>query len=254
MADSYTYIVARIRALESRMLTAAHLNRMIEAQDLEKAFFVLNETAYSEHISASTKPNEYEDVILSEIKFVRKMLGNHAGKDKSLLAIWRKDDFGNMKNLIRASKFKIERGELSDFGTIDKNVLGKYIIEGEGVLPIWAEKALNRAVMAFEESREPSDIDDVLDKTYIQNLANNESPFLKTLARNWETSKHPFDFEGYNKTIAILKNTKRKAFGIDPVISFWLVKQMEAKTIRQVLTGKKHKINTNKMKERELYA
>lgn len=257
MSKSYTYAVARIRALEARMLNSAHENRMFEAADIEKAFFVLNETKYADHISAAKHPFEYEEILRAEMVSTYEMLNNYAGKDEALQLVYRKYDFGNAKILIRALKLKIENVDkmLGEFGLVDKEKMISYIMKGEGSLPVWLEKAVPGALLAFEEEKTPAAIDRVLDDAYIKSLAASESKLLQTLAKLWKETPHPFDAAGDAKTISLLKNVKRKAFGIDPLITYWLIKELETKMIRMTLAAKKHYISTRLIKDvsRESY-
>lgn len=252
MTESYTYTVARIRALEAQMLSSAHVSRMIEAPDLERAFFVLNETSYADHTASAASPFAFEEVFKAETDKVYKFLNYYAGSSPELQLMWRKYDYGNAKILIRAQKLEKEDvGDLlSEYGNVDAGVLKRYIFKGEGSVPEWLAKAINEAVMAFAEEKNPADIDRTLDKIYLNDLRASGNGLLKKLAAAWGEVKHPLDRENEEKTFDILKQIKRHAFGIEPLITFWLAKNYEAKMTYGVLVGKKHYVRTEDLNAR----
>lgn len=233
------------------MLSAAHVSRMLEAPDLDRAFFVLNETTYADYISSAVHAFDFDEIINLERKRAYTFLKTYAGNDETLKLLWRKYDYGNVKVLLRALKLKkedIETGLLSDYGNVPVDVLKKYIFKGEGVIPAWLERAVNDALVAFEDGRNPANIDRALDKADLDDLAKSDSELLRSLSKLWGGVLHPFNLEGDNKSIELLKGVKRKAFGIDPLITYWLVKTFEAKTIRQILVAKKNHLSLSNIK------
>ena len=234
------------------MLNSTQVSRMVEASDLDRAFFVLQETTYADHISANMKPFNYEELISAELARVHNFLNYYAGDDETLKMLWRKYDYGNAKILIRALKRKLEdaHGLLSDFGIIDKNRLATYILKGEGSLPVWLERQISEAVIAFEEDGSPVEVDRVLDDALLKDFITSGDPLLKKVGTLYKTVDFPVDLEGNNKTIEALRGIKREAFGIDPLITFWLAKELEVKTIRQILISKKHHLGVALLKER----
>lgn len=239
------------------MLNHAQISRMIEAPDLEKAFFVLNETCYSEHTSAVSSPFDFEVIFRAELLKQYMFLRYYARGDEVFQKFWRKYDYGNAKILIRAWKKKIEdiSDRLINFGEVDAEVLSTFILKGEGVVPKWLEKAINDAIIVFEEEENPAEIDRVLDQAYLKDLKESGNGLLMKLAEIWSEVPYPFNQEGDDRTFGALKQVKRKAFGVDPLITFWLAKEFEARTIYRILVGKKHYINDERIKERarEMY-
>lgn len=251
MKKNYTYTIARIRALEARMLSPVQISRMVEATDLDRAFFVLNETTYADHLSATIHPFNYEEIIDAELGRIYAFLNYYAGENEQLRRLWRKYDFGNAKTLIRAAKKKMESVEgLSEYGCLETKSLSDFILKGEGSLPRWIEKPVLEAFLEFEEMGNPAVIDKILDNAFVDGLIKSESPTLKRLANVYKRVEFPVDLEGDNATIEILRGVKRKAFGVEPLIAFWLVKELEAKTIKQILISKKHHLPNHLLKER----
>jgi V/A-type H+-transporting ATPase subunit C len=252
MSDTYTYAIARIRALEAKMISPAQVSRMVEAPDLDRAFFVLSETTYGDHISASINPFDYEEIIAAELARIYKFLSYYAGKDAALKTLWRKHDYGNAKILLRLFKKKQESVSvaLSKFGLIDPERLSLFILKGEGSIPVWLEKPIGAALVAFHESSSPAEMDTVLDGAFLEDLIRSGNELLKKVGLLYKTEQFPVDLAGNNKTIEILRCVKRQAFGVGPLITFWLAKLLEVKTIRQILISKKHHLPTPLIKER----
>lgn len=252
MAKPYTYVVARIRALEARMLSPAQTHRMLEAPDLDRAFFVLNETMYADHISATAHPFNFEEIIDAELHRTHSFLKRYAGEDEVLRLFWRKYDYGNVKALLRGFKKRDEEASsstLSDFGNVGGDTLAAFIFKGEGSIPVWLEKAAGRALVAFEEGG-PAEIDRVLDSAYLADLLKSPSELLRGLSTLWRGSLFPFDIDGDNRTIETLRGIKRRAFGIEPLIAYWMVKVFEAKTISQILVAKKNRLRLALIREK----
>ena len=252
MKKDYTYAVARIRALESKMVSPLQFNRMVEAPDLQKAFFVLNETGYGEHISSAAEPFAFEKILQAEQDKTYRFLKMIADKDEALDNIWRKYDYGNAKLLLRGRLKKTEEEEyqLSNYGTIKGEILEAYILKGEGVLPEWLERSINNAIVRYEEEKHPAAIDESLDNDYIEMLRASGDGLLIKLSKIWGELKYPFSSENENRTVEALKEIKRKAFGIEPLITFWMIKALEMRTIRVIFVGKRNNIPTDQIKKR----
>ena len=239
------------------MLTATQVGRMVEAADLERAFFVLNETSYAEHISGSVSPFNFHEILKAELDSVHTFLEYTAGDDDALRTFWRKYDYGNAKLLLRRSEEDEEviSEKLLHYGNVKIDQLTTYIMKGEGRVPIWLDHAVGRALLRFEEEKKTAGIDDVLDEAYFDDLALSGNALLMRLAKLWSERPFPFDSEGDRATIDLLRQIKRKAFGIEPLITFWLAKVLEARFIRVILAGKKHHVKIELLKEyvRETY-
>lgn len=249
MARSYTYVVARIRALEARMLHPVHVSRMVEAPDLERAFFILSETAYADHISGAIHPFDFMEIIDAEVERAHRFLKTYAGDDCVLMALWRKYDYANAKALLRSAVHGRENLSLSSFGVVDVEDISHHVLDGAGAVPVWLEDALSAAAAGFEEERRPERIDEVLDKAYIDDLYRSGNSLLMRLAGLWAGSPHPFDLGGDNRTVGVLKETKRKSFGVEPLIAYWLSKELEGKTIRTILVGKQYRVDRGLMRQ-----
>ena len=60
---SYAYAVARIRVLETHLLTKTELERMLGAADATEAYKVLNDLDYANHIGDIEHIENFQEVI-----------------------------------------------------------------------------------------------------------------------------------------------------------------------------------------------
>ena len=63
MVKEFLFLCGRIRALESKLLTHAQIDRMIGANSPEDAFRVLTELQYAEEFVEATRPQDYFQII-----------------------------------------------------------------------------------------------------------------------------------------------------------------------------------------------
>ncbi|NPV54426.1 MAG: hypothetical protein HPY71_13070 [Firmicutes bacterium] len=191
--SKYAYAVARTRVLETRLLDWGRLDRMLDAPDVDEALKVLQETEYS--VSAS----DYEAMLSNELKRIYAVLAEMA-PDPGLIRIFLvRYDFHNLKVLLKAHLLgessgressgrggpgvpgglgegqmpgapgsgpdqALERG-LFDIGSVRLEALARAVNEGEvRDLPEPHRAALQRALAAYEETRDPVTIDNVLDR------------------------------------------------------------------------------------------
>ncbi|WP_286954466.1 V-type ATPase subunit, partial [Aminobacterium sp. UBA5277] len=61
--EQYGYTVARLRAMESRLLDDSVLQRLIDCEDLESAMKVLGETVYSSWLVELKSNTEFDKAI-----------------------------------------------------------------------------------------------------------------------------------------------------------------------------------------------
>ena len=96
--SSYPYASARIKALESKLLTKEKLNRMIEAKDYESALHVLQEMGYGQ--SASGHPS-LDALIMYELGAADELLAAISPNDDFTLLMRAQKDYYNLKVLIK---------------------------------------------------------------------------------------------------------------------------------------------------------
>ena len=133
--ERYGYAVARLRALENRLLDESVLQRMIDCDTLEAALKVLGETPYSAWLMELKSPLEFDRAIEAELHHSYTEIETFV-PDGELVGLLRLVyDVHNVKTLLK-SQFLTVRGEkrrldlLTSLGTIDTDRL-ILAIEGE---------------------------------------------------------------------------------------------------------------------------
>ncbi|NLJ79264.1 MAG: V-type ATP synthase subunit C [Tissierellia bacterium] len=168
----FTQAVVRTRVLETRLLSRAIIDRMVDAEDIEEVIRVLRETEYAESIEGLTRAEEYEKILSSELKRVYKTMYD-ISKEKvvvDLLAL--KYDYHNLKVLV---KEKFLQRDLKDIyipiGTIDfQQLKTDYLSDNRRSMDSRFIKALDDAIGDFQETEDPQRIELILDKHYFGHL------------------------------------------------------------------------------------
>ncbi|MEA3493377.1 MAG: V-type ATPase subunit [Candidatus Margulisiibacteriota bacterium] len=95
--DKFYYGVARIRALEARLVTPPQLERMAVADDFETAFNILSETPYAETLPKLKHPFDFEELFELEKKALVKLMNKLAPGNEIIQALV-EDNYSALKN------------------------------------------------------------------------------------------------------------------------------------------------------------
>ena len=106
---AYGYAVARIRAMEHRLLDQGVLQRMIDAEDFASILKILGETSYSSALASQTGGSDFDKVLESDLHSIYEEVRTFV-PDKKLVDIMRLHyDFHNVKVLLK-SMFNVRTG------------------------------------------------------------------------------------------------------------------------------------------------
>ena len=164
-------ISARVRVMETRLLTAERMERMIDAKDAAEAAKVLGECGYPD--LAAVTPSAVEDMLTDAQGALFEDLGK-AVDDPPLLDVFRcKYDYHNAKTLVKAQALGIDQNRLLLRG-------GRY--DPEKLAEDFHREDLRACTPAFQEavaharellgsSGDPQQADFVLDRAYYAELA-----------------------------------------------------------------------------------
>ncbi len=182
MDARYAYITGRVRALEARLLDKLKMERMIAATSARASLSELEETDYGPYVSQLKEINNFEDLLYDELKRLYSFI-DKGSLDKELTDLFRLHyDFHNLKVFLK-NKFKekplsLEELPFIDLGTIEPLKIGK----AKKFLQIQRE-----TTRAFEENKNPQDIDIILDKKYyrlcVKKAEESENEFVIDLFR-----------------------------------------------------------------------
>ena len=164
-------ISARIRVMETRLLTAERMERMIDAKDAGDAAKVLGECGYPD--LAEVTPSALEDMLAAAQGALFEDLGK-AVDDPPLLDVFRcKYDYHNAKTLVKAEALGIGqdrlllRGGRYAPGELAENYRREDLRGCSSVF----QAAVARARELLGSSGDPQQADFVLDRAYYEELA-----------------------------------------------------------------------------------
>ena len=191
MVKEFLFLCGRIRALESKLLTHAQIDRMIGAKSPEEAFRVLTELQYAERFVEATKPQDYFQIIREGLLETKAMIVSGTDNDKAFEFIWKQFDLSNIK---RALKLKLVDGktELGDFsesdgfafmGSLTAQEIEAAVFAGKDKpLPREYRAAVLNAKEVYKKTKSFRNVEFLLDNAhfkFLQRIAS--TPFLKEL-------------------------------------------------------------------------
>ena len=157
----YLSISARIRAMETRLLTRERLERMVDARDNAEALKVLAECGYGELNAADPAGLEHSLSAAREALFAEL---SAAVPDGGMLDIFRlKYDYHNAKVLLKAAATGQDAARLLLSG-------GRYDPKHPELWGDFFRKAVERAHTCLEETKDPQQADLLLDKACFEEM------------------------------------------------------------------------------------
>jgi V/A-type H+-transporting ATPase subunit C len=145
----YTYAVARINALSTKLLDRVFVSRMLAAEP-DEILRILGETAYAESLAGVEGPAQLEKGLIRELKKTHALLGKIC-PDKSLIALFRiRYDFHNLKAMLKSRLTGLPYSDsIIDLGTYGIDELSAAV--GEGAYRFVPEHIRDTALNALEE-------------------------------------------------------------------------------------------------------
>ena len=164
--------VTRTRVLETRLLSRARIERMVDAKDIEEVIKILGETEYANVIGGLTRVEEYEKILSSELKRVYKLMYEIAKENRVVDLLALKYDYHNLKVLV---KEKLLQKDLEDLyipiGTIDfQRLRSDYLAGNIRDMDMKFKQALESVEKDFDINHDPQRVDILLDRYYFEHL------------------------------------------------------------------------------------
>lgn len=182
--NKYLYSVTRVRALETKLLDKAKIERMVEAKDADEVIKILYETDYAGSISEMKGIEDYESALSKELSKTYELLGEISPVPELTDIFLYRYDIHNLKTLLKSSFLGEENDELlSGVGTIPLQKLKEMVKEKDfrDLNPIIRECA-EEVVNEFTVNPDPQLIDVILDKCLFnlmyKTAKDNKSGFL----------------------------------------------------------------------------
>ncbi len=182
----YAYSVARIKALETRLLDKGQFDRMINASSGEEALKILSESDYASALAELADIHDFETVLASELKDTFNLVMKISPIPELIAMIALRYDIHNLKVLFKAKYLGIKSDLLIPVGTYDLAKLEQAVNEDNF---IYFQDKLRRAAVKITEdfmvNRDPQVIDLILDRALYEELIlgsrENRSAFLENL-------------------------------------------------------------------------
>jgi len=184
----YAFATAKVRALETQLLSRAVLLDLANAPDFAAALDLLSSTEYA--LPSGTKDfGQVEQMLLQKRSDVRGLFVSLMLDEPLIQLLKEKDDFANLRLALRRQLTDKPIGvDYSDNGSIPADEF-QQIFEQEDYAPLpeYMQEAIEEAVLAYYENKNVRDIDFALDASqarYKISMAHElQSEFLESLFR-----------------------------------------------------------------------
>jgi V/A-type H+-transporting ATPase subunit C len=170
---SYEYGVARVRVLETRLLTRERIERMVDAESFEDALKVLSETSYAPLVAELSSPYEYDELLSKEMKRVRDFIDEISPDPAITDLFFLKYDFHNLKVLLKHRYLSGQDDELplAQMGTIPVEGLRKAVEDPDsGILPPFMADVVKDIDEICVLKVDPQRIDTMLDRAMYDHI------------------------------------------------------------------------------------
>ncbi len=168
----FNQVIPRIRVMETRLLDKSKIERMIDADTPFNSLKVLQETEYASLLNRIKRPEEYDTLLRQGLKETYDSLYSMITRTEPVDFMALKYDYHNLKVLLKAKLSDKDFTELLlPIGTVKAETI-KDALESEDykALNDYMGKAIVAVLEDFEETKEPQNIDIILDKYYFENL------------------------------------------------------------------------------------
>lgn len=160
----YTFAAAKIRSLETQMLSRAMLLDMVGAEDFEQAADLLGASEYA--LAAGSKTiAEMENILKLRRSEVRRLFAELMIEEEIVELFRSRDDFANMRLALRRKLCEKPIGtDYSDDGNVPAELFEE-IFEQENYspLPMYMQEAIEQAVLAYYQNKDVRQIDYAID-------------------------------------------------------------------------------------------
>jgi V/A-type H+-transporting ATPase subunit C len=331
----YAYAVARIRALERKLLDRAVIHRLVDARNPQEIQAVMGEMEFFQAQNSQDNPSgiiNYEEALSAQLQELYQFLRDLAPDPEFLSLFLYKFDVHNIKVYLKEEFQNLPAGGIYvDAGTMPVGRLVQRLRDRDyHEMPKALAAATAAAVEKFNLSQDPQEIDIEMDrglyalmtdqsratdnrfltdyvrslidisniKTFfrIRNLSNawslmerviygngtlpaslyrsalNEpleaalgrfkgtayQQYVEESVESWQKTGAMTAFEkgGDEMMMEYIRKSRYKAFGVEPLVAYLLVRENEIKTLRMVLVGKVNQMAPEIIRERlgKIYA
>ena len=144
----YAYSTGRVRVLETKLLSNAKVDRMIESPTISDALVYLEDTAYDDTLGEIRDPSRYEEMVKEEKKLLARLMGKLIFDSEIIDLLKVTYDFVNLKMLIKGRLTGMDTSSmLSVFGTTPLSIMKQaFETENFNFLPAFAGEVTGEAI------------------------------------------------------------------------------------------------------------
>ncbi len=163
---NFLYAVAKIKAIENRLLDKSKIERMLDAYTPEDALKVITEADYGYSVSEVSDAHIYEVLLEEEMQKTIKLLSDISPQKEIFDIFMQKNDYHNVKVLLKAEFLGIEKDEnLVETGAIELRKMKMSVKERSFIdFPPILRQAINDSLDTFGRTNDPQSIDLILDQ------------------------------------------------------------------------------------------
>lgn len=170
----FAHSIARIKAMENRLLGRAKLDSLIDAKDFSDSVKMIQDTLYGEYMASDSYENGLKSALEDVYQHMYDIIPVHEVID--VLAV--RYDGHNIKSILKGKFSGFDTSSmLINVGTIPIERLKQMILEENySNIPETVVKTVQKAVSTFNQSGDPQDIDLIVDKgifEYAMEIAKN---------------------------------------------------------------------------------
>lgn len=169
MSDKFIFQNARIKSMETKLLTTQHVQRFLDCDNSEELFKLLIEIGFG--VRVGVDQSNFDSLFFAEEKNITDIL-REFNVDEALDCFLKINDYHNVKALFKASIMVNENPVLMPDGLIDSGLIKDAISSAEvRDLPIFMQEAISSLLkLELEEKITPHTIDTYCDRALYQDV------------------------------------------------------------------------------------
>ena len=215
----FTQAVSRIWVLETRLLDKAKIDRMIEATSATEVLRILNETEYANVSTNVKRPEDYEEILTSELSRVYNLVYEISPVKEVVKVMSLKYDYHNIKVILKEKVLRKDFTHmLIKLGSLDiQDIRNKVNSDNYKSLNGNLGKAVAEALKTFEDTKDPQKIDIIIDKYMFIELVEIKNALNYKFIDN--LVKAMIDSTNIRTLLRIKKQNKGKDFADEVIVN-----------------------------------
>jgi len=129
--DSYLYPTASVKSREKKLFDQNDLERMIDAENIDRSFKIFNELSYADELLDMESPLQYREVLAHDLKQVKEYIASISPDDRLNELIFAQYDFHNLKIIFKAKSIDKEPENLLEIKAISIDEYNKITKQAE---------------------------------------------------------------------------------------------------------------------------